>query len=92
MRYRYTFLALILFSLLGVHSFAEEMPNIKLESSFIGDKEQPSVSYFIPWEEVGTPDNLQWNITPKYDNTLRLVDREVLIRSISVYTEMGLEN
>lgn len=70
---------------------AEEAP-IKLESNFIGDKEQPLVSYFIPWNEIGTPDKLRWNIDSKNDKTLALVDRKVLLRSSSMYNEMKLEN
>ncbi|GLS25517.1 hypothetical protein [Marinibactrum halimedae] len=71
---------------------SEEEPNIRLESSFIGDKEQPSVSYFIPWEEIGTPDKLRWKIGSSYDETLSVVDRPIFIRSITVYQEMNLEN
>lgn len=70
---------------------AEEAP-IKLESNFIGDKEQPLVSYFIPWNEIGTPDKLRWNIDSKNDKTLALVDRKVLLRSSSMYNEMKLES
>lgn len=71
---------------------SEEAPiKFKLHSNFIGDKEQPLVSYFIPWEEIGTPDKLQWNIDSKYDKTLALVDRKVLLRSKSMYIETKLE-
>ncbi|TQV83018.1 hypothetical protein FLL46_23860 [Aliikangiella coralliicola] len=65
--------------------------SIKLESSFIGDKEQPSVSYFIPWEGIGTPDKLQWQISDKIDRTLDLVDRKVMLRSTAIYQELKLE-
>ncbi|WP_246125210.1 hypothetical protein [Exilibacterium tricleocarpae] len=71
---------------------AQEEPLIKLESNFIGDKEQPSVSYFIPWKEIGTPDKLLWNIDSKYDKTLNLVDRQVLLRATGMYDEMNLES
>ncbi|TVZ39089.1 hypothetical protein P886_3478 [Alteromonadaceae bacterium 2753L.S.0a.02] len=64
----------------------------KLESTFVGDKEQPAVSYFIPWKGTSTPDKLQWNLDVKYDSTLDLVDREVVLRSMNIYDEMGLEN
>ena len=69
---------------------AEEAP-IEIQSNIIGDKEQPLVSYFIPWEEIGTPDKLQWNLDSKFDKTLSLVDRKVLLRSSSMYQHMKLE-
>ena len=74
-------------------SYANEENNlIRLESTITGDKEQPAVSYFIPWKDVGTPDKLQWNIDQKHDNTLDLVDRDVMLRSMKVYTQMNLES
>ncbi|WP_019601672.1 hypothetical protein [Teredinibacter turnerae] len=63
----------------------------KLESTFVGDKEQPAVSYFIPWQGTSTPDKLQWNLDVKHDGTLNLVDRDVMVRSMNVYDEMNLE-
>lgn len=75
---------------------AEEAPQgqsaIRLESTFIGDKEQPAVSYFIPWQGTRTPDKLQWNIEKKHDGTLDTVDRDVMQRSVTIYGEMQLEN
>ena len=71
----------------------DEEPNAyyKLESTFVGDKEQPAVSYFIPWQGTSTPDKLQWNLDVKYDQTLNLIDREVVVRSMNIYDEMNLE-
>ena len=69
-----------------------EAPKVRLESRILGDKEQPAVSYFIPWQDVGTPDKLQWNIDRKHDNTLDLVDRDVMLRSMKVYSQMNMEN
>ena len=69
----------------------EEGPAIKLESVFVGDKEQPAISYFIPWQGIGAPDKLYWNVEEKHDNALDLVDREILLRSINIYEEMQLE-
>ncbi|TQV76940.1 hypothetical protein FLL45_03025 [Aliikangiella marina] len=83
-----TLTALAVFSTI---SFAEEQP-IEIQSNIIGDKEQPLVSYFIPWQEIGTPDKLQWNIDSKFDKTLDLVDRKVLLRSSNMYEHMKLEN
>ncbi|NVJ60211.1 MAG: hypothetical protein HWE27_07475 [Gammaproteobacteria bacterium] len=65
--------------------------DIKLESNFIGDKEQPSVTYFVPWQGIGTPDKLQWEMTDKIDKTLDRVDRDVFRRSLRIYNEMNLE-
>lgn len=64
---------------------------ILLESTFIGDKEQPAISYFIPWKGNNTPDKLQWNMEPKHDQTLQIVDRDVLLNSMNIYNEMNLE-
>ena len=73
---------------------ASEAPNqtILLESTFIGDKEQPAISYFIPWKGNTTPDKLQWNMEPKHDQTLQVVDRDVLLNSMNIYNEMNLES
>lgn len=66
-------------------------PTILLESTFVGDKEQPAISYFIPWKGNETPDKLQWNLEPKHDQTLQVVDRDVLLNSMNIYNEMDLE-
>lgn len=83
----------------GPHVWAEESnetpsenPAVRLESTFVGDKEQPAVSYFIPWQGTSTPDKLQWSLENKHDATLQPVDRDVLQRSINIYREMKLEN
>ena len=68
-----------------------EEPAIRLESTFTGDKEQPAVSYFIPWQGTSTPDKLQWEIQQKHDATLQLIDRDVMLRSINIYNDMDLE-
>ena len=65
---------------------------IVLESYIVGDKEQPSVSYFVPWQGVGTPQNLTWNIEKKHDDTLDIVDRDIIVRSINIYNDMKLED
>lgn len=65
--------------------------DIQLESTFVGDKEQPAVSYFIPWQGTSAPDKLQWNMEQKHDATLQLIDRDVMVRSINIYEEMDME-
>ncbi len=65
--------------------------DIQLESTFVGDKEQPAVSYFIPWQGTSTPDKLQWNMEQKHDTTLQLIDRDVMVRSINIYEDMNME-
>lgn len=65
--------------------------DIQLESTFVGDKEQPAVSYFIPWQGTSTPDKLQWDMEQKHDATLQLIDRDVMIRSINIYEDMDME-
>lgn len=74
-------------------SFAEkeQVTEYKLEAAIVGDKEQPAVSYFIPWKGTSTPDKLQWSLDVKYDQTLDLVDRDVMLRSMHIYDEMKLE-
>ena len=64
---------------------------IRLESIFVGDKEQPSVSYFIPWKGTDSADSLRWQLERKNDDTLSLVDRDILLRSVNIYNEMNLE-
>lgn len=83
-------LMIVVLVAISTSCMAEEEP-LKIQSNIIGDKEQPLVSYFIPWEEIGTPDKLQWNIDSKFDKTLALVDRKVLLRSSSMYEHMKLE-
>lgn len=73
-------------------SVATDDPAIRLESVFVGDKEQPSVSYFIPWKGSGTPDKLQWNMEEKYDQALQVIDRDVLLNSMHIYNAMDLES
>lgn len=70
---------------------ADDESTLYLESTLVGDKEQPTVSYFIPWKGTGTPDNLHWNIEQKNDKTLELIDRDVMVRSMSIYNELDME-
>lgn len=92
-----SFSALLLALLVPVSSFAESEavpegePAVRLESIIVGDKEQPAVSYFVPWQGTRTPDRLQWQIERKHDATLSPVDRDVLERSVTVYEQMNLE-
>lgn len=71
---------------------AAEEDLIRLESRFIGDKEQPSVTYFVPWQGTDSPDDLKWKIERKNDDTLNLVDRDIMLRSMNIYNEMSLED
>lgn len=79
---------LILIAVSGV-VFAEEP--IKLESHFVGDKEQPAVSYFVPWQGPGSTDKLYQKQEDKYEQSIDTVDRDVMLRSIEIYEEMNLE-
>ncbi len=82
---------------MAAKSFAEpekkskEETLIELESYIVGDKEQPAVSYFVPWQGSSSPDKLHWNIEDKNDKTLDLVDREVMLRSMDIYEQLDLE-
>jgi len=73
----------------GVTEAEEDL--IRLESTFIGDKEQPTVTYFVPWQGTDSPDDLKWKIERKNDDTLNLVDRDIMLRSMNIYNEMNLE-
>jgi len=64
---------------------------IDLESTFIGDKEQPSVSYFVPWKPPEGPSKLYRPIKSISGNILDPVDRDVLARSMQFYNELSLE-
>lgn len=86
---RFTYILLL--ALGGSPCIAEEETRIELESFIVGDKEQPAVSYFVPWQGTGAPDKLHWNIEDKNDQTLDLVDRDVMLRSMDIYNEMNLE-
>ncbi|MBX2809586.1 MAG: hypothetical protein KTR20_13255 [Cellvibrionaceae bacterium] len=94
----------IFFTLLAAPGFAQkdaddtvseadnESALIRLQSTFVGDKEQPSVSYFIPWKGTESPDGLRWRIKRKNDDTLGIVDRKIMLRSINIYDEMNFES
>lgn len=84
----HTFIASCLF-LLSAEAIAEA--RIDLESTFVGDKEQPSVSYFIPWKAPEGPDKLYRPIKSISSNVLDPVDRDVLARNIQFYNELSLE-
>jgi hypothetical protein len=64
---------------------------IDLESTFIGDKEQPSVSYITPWKPPEGPSKLYRPIRSISVNALDPIDRDVLARSIQYYNELSLE-
>lgn len=87
MRLRAATVMLCLLASLGVG--AEE--SIDLESTFVGDKEQPSVTYFIPWKPPEGPDKLYRPIKSISGNVLDPVDRDVLFRNIRFYDELSLE-
>jgi len=78
---------LCMFASLG--AVAQE--RIDLESTFVGDKEQPSVSYITPWKPPEGPSRLYRPIKSISGNVLDPVDREVLARSIQFYDELSLE-
>jgi hypothetical protein len=64
---------------------------IDLESTFIGDKEQPSVSYFVPWKPPEGPSKLYRPIKSISGNILDPIDRDVMARGIQFYNELSLE-
>ena len=70
---------------------AGSQEQIDLESTFVGDKEQPSVSYITPWEPPEGPSKLYRPIKSISGNVLDPIDRDVLARSIQFYDELSLE-
>jgi hypothetical protein len=72
-----------------IYAMAQE--RIDLESTFVGDREQPSVSYITPWKPPEGPSKLYRPIESISDNALEPVDREVLARSNQFYNELSLE-
>lgn len=81
--------ALCLGSIAVVPAVAQE--SIDLESTFVGDKEQPSVSYFIPWKPPEGPDNLYRSITSVSGRVFEVVDRDIHARTMRFYDELSLE-
>lgn len=49
---------LISFLALGMQTSVHANDVIVLESTFTGDREQPAVSFFIPWQDPSGPDSL----------------------------------
>lgn len=88
------FVCLLSFFLMKHLASAEEeqITEYQLESVIVGDKEQPALSHFIPWKGTSTPDKLQWDLDVKYDKTLDLIDKDVMLRSINIYDEMNMES
>lgn len=81
--------ALTLTGLFAAAASAEEA--VDLESTFVGDKEQPSVSYFIPWKPPEGPENLYRSITSVSGRVFEVVDRDVHARAMRFYDELSLE-
>ncbi|OUR66270.1 hypothetical protein A9Q73_07435 [Bermanella sp. 47_1433_sub80_T6] len=82
---------LLLTVLILIPSLALAEEPIKLESHFVGDKEQPAVSYFMSWQGPGSNEKLYRNQEDKYEKSIDTVDRDVMLRSMRIYDEMNLE-
>jgi hypothetical protein len=90
MKYGIAFVFSLICVLASFNSSAEEP--IKLESYFVGDKEQPAVSYFIPWKgPSSSADELEQKQEDKYEKSIDTVDRDVMLRSMRIYNELNLE-
>jgi hypothetical protein len=72
-------------------TYAVAQERIDLESTFVGDREQPSVSYITPWKPPEGPSKLYRPIKSISGNALDPVDMEVLARSNQFYNELSLE-
>jgi hypothetical protein len=83
------FIALSFCLLVDTGLVAQEQ--IDLESTFVGDREQPAVSYITPWKPPEGPDKLYRPIKSISSNILDPVDRDILARNIQYYSELSLE-
>lgn len=79
------------FLLLAMPLAATAQEHIDLESTFVGDREQPSVSYFVPWKAPEGPSKLYRPIKSISGNVLDPIDRDVFARNIKFYNELSLE-
>ena len=86
-RFRLLAFTVVLASATG--AWAQE--GIDLESTFVGDKEQPSVSYFIPWKPPEGPERLYRSITSVSGRVFEVVDRDIHARTMKFYDELSLE-
>jgi hypothetical protein len=84
-------LLLLTFVTMLVASLSQADEPIKLQSNFVGDKEQPAVSYFVPWQGPGGNDKLYRKEEDKYEESIDAVDRDVMLRSMRIYNELNLE-
>ncbi|MDH3980792.1 MAG: hypothetical protein OEU91_09820 [Gammaproteobacteria bacterium] len=75
-----------------VHTASVAQEDIDLESTFVGDREQPAVSYITPWKAPEGPDKLYRPIRSISANVLDPVDRDILSRNIQYYSELSLED
>lgn len=64
---------------------------IELQSTFIGDREQPGVSYIMPWKPPEGPEGLYRPIDSISNNVLDPLERDLLIHSVHYYEQMALE-
>ena len=60
--------------LMSTMAWSEEP--IKLESQFVGDKEQPAVSYCVSWQGPGSTEKLYRKEEDKYEKRYRRSRRD----------------
>lgn len=80
-------------SLLSVVTQAADKKDetVQLQSTFVGDKEQPSVSYIMPWKPPEGPEKLYRPIDAISGDVLDPLDRDQLLRGVHYYEQMALE-
>lgn len=81
----------LIMAVLAAPSWGEDAPSLHLETNVIADREQPKVSYFIPWKSTRGLDGLHWKLDPRNDDTLRVIDRNVLRRASGLYNSLDME-
>lgn len=81
--------ALLIMSLLaGLTVMAQANDTIVLESTFTGDREQPAVSFFIPWQEPSGPESLFINVQSQIFFDLNEADKKEMSRLYTYYSTL----
>ena len=81
-------LSACLFGLTSMASFVAADGVITLESTFVGDREQPAVSFFIPWQSPSGPDSLYLDVESQILYWLDEADRREMSRLYDFYANL----
>ncbi len=76
------YLALLLVCLIGVKAAAEP-PVVILESTIVGNQEQPKVLYLVPWKAPHMPDQIFQPLQTQISDIYRPLEREEFLRELA---------